>query len=71
MKVNVVWFKRDLRLSDHLPLKKAIEQGLPIVLLYIFEPELMSADDADLRHWRFIYESLQQLKQTIPNPKLS
>lgn len=71
MKVNVVWFKRDLRLSDHLPLKKAIEQGLPVVLLYIFEPELMSADDADLRHCRFIYESLQQLKQTIPNHKFT
>ena len=27
MKVNVLWFKRDLRLNDHLPLKRAIEQG--------------------------------------------
>ena len=50
MQANVLWFKRDLRLSDHRPLKSAINQGLPLVLLYIFEPELMHADDADIRH---------------------
>ena len=67
MQANVLWFKRDLRLSDHRPLKSAINQGLPLVLLYIFEPELMHADDADIRHWRFIYESLQYLKEALPN----
>ena len=66
MKVNVLWFKRDLRLSDHLPLKRAIEQGLPIILLYVFEPELLEAADSDVRHWRFVYESLNQLKQCLP-----
>ena len=67
MQVNILWFKRDLRLGDHLPLKRAIEQGLPVILLYIFEPELMEAADSDLRHWRFLYESLNQLKQGLPN----
>jgi deoxyribodipyrimidine photo-lyase len=71
MKVNVLWFKRDLRINDHLPLKHAIEQGLPIVLLYIFEPELMAADDSDQRHWRFIYESLLQLRKCLPNHTLT
>ena len=66
MQVNVLWFKRDLRLEDHLPLKQAIERGLPVILLYIFEPELMNADDADVRHWRFVYESLMQLKKCLP-----
>ena len=66
MKVNVLWFKRDLRINDHLPLKRAIEQGFPIVLLYIFEPELMAADDSDLRDWRFIHESLHQLRNCLP-----
>jgi deoxyribodipyrimidine photo-lyase len=65
MKVNVLWFKRDIRLSDHLPLKRAIEHGFPIILLYIFEPELMESEDSDVRHWRFVYESLNQLKQCL------
>ena len=71
MKVNVLWFKRDLRLSDHLPLKRAIEQGLPLILLYVFEPELMEAADSDVRHWRFVYESLNQLKQCLPQQEVT
>ncbi|TAE48991.1 MAG: deoxyribodipyrimidine photolyase, partial [Bacteroidetes bacterium] len=54
--VNLVWFKRDLRLSDHVPLTTAIQQGLPTLLLYCFEPSLIASPDADLRHWRFIHE---------------
>lgn len=71
MIINVVWFKRDLRLSDHVPLKKAIEQGLPVVLLYIFEPELLQAEDSDPRHWRFVLESLRQLKAVLPDHSLT
>ena len=71
MKVNVLWFKRDIRISDHLPLKRAIEQGLPLILLYVFEPELMEAADSDVRHWRFVYESLNQLKQCLPQQEVT
>ena len=71
MKVNVLWFKRDLRISDHLPLKRAIEQGLPLILLYVFEPELMEAADSDVRHWRFVYESITELKKVLINHSLT
>jgi deoxyribodipyrimidine photo-lyase len=57
--VNIVWFKRDLRLQDHAPLQAAIEQKLPTILLFCFEPSIMQYHDSDTRHWRFIYESLQ------------
>lgn len=59
--VNVVWFKRDLRLRDHEPLKKAIESGLPVILVYFFEPELVAAPQSDARHWRFAYQGLQDI----------
>ena len=39
--MNVVWFKRDLRLADHAPLAAAIERGEPLLLLYIVEPTLL------------------------------
>ena len=63
--INIVWFKRDLRLSDHKPLQLAIESGLPIVLLYVFEPSLMNYGDSSDRHWRFIYQSLQQMQKVL------
>ncbi len=56
--VSVVWFKRDLRLQDHAPLKAAIEAGNPILLLYIFEPVLYEQSQYSQRHWRFVWQSL-------------
>lgn len=60
-KINVVWFKRDLRLQDHAPLKAAIESGLPTLLIYIFEPIVQESADWDIRHWQFVYQSVEDL----------
>ena len=63
--ISVVWFKRDLRLTDHEPLLRAQEKGLPVLLLYCFEPSIMGHHDSDGRHWRFIYESLLDMRRTL------
>jgi len=63
--INIVWFKRDLRLTDHEPLFMAQKQNVPILLLYCFEPSAMSYDDSDVRHWRFVYESLEDLQNSL------
>lgn len=62
---NVVWLKRDLRLRDHAPLHAAASEGIPIVLLYIFEPALIAAPDSDVRHWRFVWQSLCDLQTQL------
>ena len=59
--INIVWFKRDLRLLDHEPLQLAQVDARPVLLLYVFEPSLMAYHDSDVRHWRFVYESLLEL----------
>jgi deoxyribodipyrimidine photo-lyase len=72
VETNIVWLKRDLRLNDHEPLALAINSGLPIILLYIFEPELIENDDSDVRHWRFIYQSLVDIRKKLePNNTLN
>jgi len=63
--INIVWFKRDLRLVDHEPIERAIEVGLPVVLVYVFEPSVMEYDDSDERHWRFVYQSIQEMQQAL------
>ena len=63
--INIVWFKRDLRFIDNEALFHAQQSGLPLLLLYIFEPSVMNYDDADVRHWRFIYESIQELQKKL------
>jgi deoxyribodipyrimidine photo-lyase len=50
-------------LKDHAPLRKAIEAGRPMLLIYIFEPSLMSDAHSDIRHWRFVWQSLKDMQQ--------
>ena len=58
--VNIVWLKRDLRLSDHEPLAESTQAGLTL-LYYVFEPLLIDDPHYEERHWRFIWQSLQDL----------
>lgn len=62
--VQVVWFKRDLRVSDHAPLYHAALRG-PVCPLYVVEPELWQQSDASLRHQAFITDSLVDLNRAL------
>ena len=63
--IVVVWHKRDLRVKDHEPLTRAIETGLPILPIYLYEPELIEDPHYSERHWRFVWESLLELKTVL------
>ena len=63
--MNVVWFKRDLRLADHAPLAAAIDRGEPLLLLYIVEPTLLRDPHYRGRHWHFIAQSLQAMNNEL------
>jgi len=60
-----MWFKRDLRFTDHEPLFLAQQENIPLLLVYFFEPSVMACDDSDVRHWRFVYESLQEMQSKL------
>ena len=66
--INIVWLKRDLRLSDHEPLTHSIESGKTL-LCYVFEPELINDPHYDERHWRFVWQSLQDLNHQLKSYK--
>lgn len=57
--------KRDLRLTDHEPLQRAIAQGIPFLVIYIWEPELWQQPDYDVRHARFIRQSLADMNAQL------
>jgi deoxyribodipyrimidine photo-lyase len=54
-----------LRFTDNEALFNAHLSGLPLLLFYCFEPSVMNYDDSDTRHWRFVYESLQDLQKKL------
>lgn len=63
--MNVVWFKRDLRLRDHAALAAAVQTHEPLLLLYIVEPSVLADPHYAERHWRFVWESLVDLNQQL------
>ncbi len=62
--LNIVWFKRDLRVADHRPLSAAAASG-NVLPLYIAEPELWAQPDASARQWEFVNESLHELQGAL------
>jgi deoxyribodipyrimidine photo-lyase len=57
--VNIFWFRRDLRVDDNNGLFQALNSGLPVVPVFIFDPAILSQfpnpNDARLT---FIHQSL-------------
>ncbi len=62
--VQVVWYKRDLRIHDSPVLHAATQHG-PVLPLYIVEPSLVHAHDYDPAHWTFLHQSLDALRTAL------
>lgn len=62
--VQVLWFKRDLRVHDHAPLVRAAAAG-PVLALWADEPARWAQDDASAFHWAFAEDSLRALEAAL------
>ena len=62
--LNIVWLKRDLRTFDHIPLHEA-EKLKNYIIIYLFEPSLISAPDFSERHQQFIYHSILDINHFL------
>lgn len=63
--VFLVWLKRDLRLSDHSPLKQALDSGLPVLLVWIYDDFLKLSERNSERHLRFQLESIADMNRRL------
>ena len=63
--IEIVWFKRDLRVHDHAPLLAAQQSGNQVLPLYLFEPELWVQPELSGRHFDFLTECLTDLDATL------
>jgi deoxyribodipyrimidine photo-lyase len=64
-KIQIIWFKRDLRISDHKPIYQAFKSKIPSLPIYIVEPDYWQQPFASRRHWHFIHDSLIELRQDL------
>lgn len=60
--INIFWFRRDLRTDDNHGLFQALNAGLPVVPLFIFDPSVLAQfpDSSDPR-LTFIHNNLKAL----------
>jgi len=60
--INIFWFRRDLRIDDNHGLFQALNAGLPVVPVFIFDPEILKhfPDSQDAR-LTFIHQNLKEL----------
>jgi deoxyribodipyrimidine photo-lyase len=63
--IEIVWFKRDLRIHDHAALAAAGATGRPVLPLYIIEPTLWQQPEMSARHYAFLQESLDDLDAAL------
>jgi deoxyribodipyrimidine photo-lyase len=62
--LQLVWYKRDLRVRDHRPLAEAVARG-PVLPLYVAEPAIATGEDFSPRHWSLIAQGLHALRQSL------
>jgi deoxyribodipyrimidine photo-lyase len=67
--IHIVWFKRDLRVTDHAALvgaaRAAARDGATLVPLYVVEPSLWLQPDASARQYAFLSECLATLNADL------
>ena len=65
-KINIFWFRRDLRLQDNHALYEALNSGYPVLPVFIFDTEILnklsSKHDARVS---FIYAEIQRIKDEL------
>jgi deoxyribodipyrimidine photo-lyase len=65
-KINLFWFRRDLRLEDNAALFHALNQGLPVLPIFIFDRNILDQlDDRSDKRVQFIHRVLHELKSVL------
>lgn len=61
-KINIFWFRRDLRLVDNIGLFHALNQDLPTLPLFIFDSNILNdLDDKKDRRVDYIHQALEDM----------
>jgi deoxyribodipyrimidine photo-lyase len=65
MKINIFWFRRDLRLEDNTALHHALSAGLPVLPVFIFDTNITEELPIDDPRISFIYKTLSAINREL------
>src|SRR5580704_4516218 len=65
-RVNIFWFRRDLRLHDNTGLYHALRDNIPVLPLFIFDREILDKlEDSQDRRVEFIHGGVEDLQKQL------
>ncbi|RRO25622.1 cryptochrome/photolyase family protein [Flavobacteriaceae bacterium 14752] len=64
-KVNVFWFRRDLRLHDNVGLYQALKSDHPVLSIFIYDRDIIDELPKDDARLTFIFNALQKINETL------
>ncbi|MEW7291783.1 cryptochrome/photolyase family protein [Aquimarina sp. 2304DJ70-9] len=64
-KVSIFWFRRDLRLDDNVGLLNALKGKHPVLLVFIFDKNILDVLPKNDARVTFIFETLQKICQEL------
>lgn len=65
-KINVFWFRRDLRLEDNIGLFEALNSNQKVLPIFIFDKEILSKlENKEDQRVDYIHQSLQEINREL------
>jgi len=66
--VNIVWFRRDLRLSDNAALYHSLRAGQPVLPVFIFDKQILDQlEDKQDKRVAFIHGAISEMQTELVN----
>lgn len=63
--IHIFWFRRDLRITDNAGLFHALNDGKPVLPVFIFDPHILSQLPTDDARVHFIQEQLEVIQRQL------
>jgi deoxyribodipyrimidine photo-lyase len=64
-RVSLFWFRRDLRVEDNTALVNALNSGVSILPIFIFDTDILDELDKDDARVNFIYDCLEKIDSVL------
>lgn len=65
-RVNIFWFRRDLRLEDNAGLAAALADGLPVLPVFIFDTDILDELEAEQdRRVHYIHQAIEAMDEGL------
>ncbi len=65
-KINIFWFKKDLRIYDNEALNEALKSS-NVIPIFVIEQDLWQLPDRSSRQWDFVRDCLIELNESLNN----